>query len=137
MLCCSTSLLSGKLDSTSLWWLWEWVILWKFIDKKQRSNVTADKLFEIYITLEIEIFMKRNQGSICLCKVIYWILGWNSGEAKGDGFEPLFCSYKNMISVSLRYPHFLNKRYLKIIKLDCLSLFFSSIDNYLKIILRT
>ena len=35
------------------------------------SNVTAAKLFDIYITLEIEIFMKRNQGSICLCKVIY------------------------------------------------------------------
>ena len=35
------------------------------------SNVTAAKLFDINITLEIEIFMNRNQGSICLRKVIY------------------------------------------------------------------
>ncbi len=38
--------------------------LWKFIDKKQKSNVTAAALFDIILTLEIEIFMKKNQGSI-------------------------------------------------------------------------
>ena len=34
------------------------------MDKKQKSNVTAAALFDIIITLEIEIFMNTNQGSI-------------------------------------------------------------------------
>ncbi len=64
ILCCSLSLLSGKLDSASSWWPWKWVKLWKFVEKKQKSNVTAAVLFDIKSTAEIEIFMKKNQGSI-------------------------------------------------------------------------
>ena len=88
ILCCSFSLLSGNLDSASLWWPWKWVKLWKFIDKKQKSNVTAAELFNIKITSQIEIFMKKNQGSIYWYKVIYWFLIKISGEAEGEGFEP-------------------------------------------------